>query len=221
MTKRTPLHRINAGIKMLFLLGFSTAAFFLNLACSCILSAALILTAFAAGINPLRLLRGSRPVIFLGIFVALGRALNFSPPFFETEGFFSGLMFLWGMLLSFCAGALLFAVTTMAELREAAANAERVLLMPSAALLKEAKCRYLRNIYESLRRPKLGLALSLMMGFIPRFFVEWESLCGAYRARAGKRGVTEIKTLIPIAVNRMIDMAVESASALEARGALL
>jgi energy-coupling factor transporter transmembrane protein EcfT len=221
MTKRTPLHRVNAGIKMLFLLGFSTAAFFLNLVCSSILSVALILTAFAAGIKPLRLLRGGRPVMFLGIFVALGRALNFSPPFFEMAGFFSGLMFLWGMLLSFCAGALLFTVTTMAELREAAASVERVLLKPASALLKNAKCRCLQNIYESLRRPKLGLALSLMMGFIPRFFVEWESLCAAYRSRAGKRGISEIKTLIPIAVNRMIETAVERASALEARGALL
>jgi biotin transport system permease protein len=182
---------------------FSAAAFFENPLCSLSLSAALCAASFCAGVNPLALLRGGRPIVMLRLFVALGRALDFAPSF-DVGAFSSGILFLWGMLLSFCAGALLFAVTTMTELREAVCAVEAALLRPFAA-----------------PRPRLGLALSLMLGFIPRFFAEWEALQNAHKARAGKKNIAAISRLIPLAVNRMIDTATETAAALESRGALL
>ncbi|MDR2658678.1 MAG: energy-coupling factor transporter transmembrane protein EcfT [Spirochaetaceae bacterium] len=222
--KQTPLHRLNAGIKLLGLLVFSTAAFFLNPVCSALLSAAIAAVSLSAGINPLSLLRGSRPIVILGIFVVLGRTLDFAPSFtiaINAGGFFSGLLFLWGMVLSFCAGSLLFSVTSMAELREAVCAAECAALKPVRALLKNVKNPRLQRLRAGLSYPRLGLALSLMLGFIPRFFAEWEALQSAYRARAGTPGIAETLNLIPIAAGRMIDKAAETAAALESRGALL
>ena len=221
---RTPLHRVNAGVKLLCLFLFSAAAFLANPVCSAALSAFLAASALAAGINPPTLLRGSRPVIILGVFVALGRTFNFSPPFVSLDGLLSAMLFLWGMLLSFCGGALLFAVTTTSELREAVSAAERALFKALAALLKNAKSPRLERLRRAaLRRaaapyPTTALALSLMMGFIPRFFAEWEALQTAYRARAGSRGIAELRRLVPLAAGRMIDRAAETASALLARG---
>jgi biotin transport system permease protein len=60
-----------------------------------------------------------------------------------------------------------------------------------------------------------------MLGFIPRFFAEWDALQSAHEARAGKKNISEMSRLIPLAVNRMIETAAETATALEARGALL
>jgi biotin transport system permease protein len=214
---------MNAGVKLLCLFMFSLAAFLSNPACSAALSAFLAAAALTASLNPASLLRGSRPIIILGVFVALGRTFAISPPFFSVDGLLSGLLFLWGMLLSFCGGALLFAVTTTAELREAVSTAERALFKPLAALLRNAKNPRLEKLRRAATRraaalyPRTALALSLMMGFIPRFFAEWEALQSAYRARAGGRGIAEIKSLVPLAVGRMIDRAAETAAALLAR----
>ncbi|MDR3355736.1 MAG: energy-coupling factor transporter transmembrane protein EcfT [Spirochaetaceae bacterium] len=214
----TPLHRINAGVKLLCLLVFSAAAFAESMVCSAVLGAGLVMASLRAGINPLSLLRGSRPVAVLGLFVALGRAADFSPPYFDAAGFFSGLQFVWSMLLSFCGGALLFAVTTMTELREAVSAAESALLRPVAALLKNSKTPRLERLRAAALYPRTALALSLMMGFIPRFFAEWEALQNAYLARGGSRGIACLSRLVPLATARMIDRAEETAAALEARG---
>jgi energy-coupling factor transporter transmembrane protein EcfT len=124
------------------------------------------------------------------------------------------------MMLSFCAASLFYAVTTTAEIREAVAVAERALLAPAAALLKNAKNPLTRRLRSAALRPRFGLALGLMLGFLPRFFAEWEALQTASRARAGKKGVSEIKRLVPLVVNRLMDRALETAAALEARGCL-
>ncbi|MDR0410290.1 MAG: energy-coupling factor transporter transmembrane protein EcfT [Spirochaetaceae bacterium] len=219
--KRTFIHRLNAGVKLLCLLVFSVTAFFMNPVCSAALTLTLGAAALSAGIKPAALLRGCRNIVMLGCFVIAGRSLEFPPFVFNISGFLSGLMFLWGMLLSFCAGALLFSVTTMAETREAVCAVERALLKPVAFFLKNVKGPRLQKLRNAALRPKLGLALSLMLGFIPRFFAEWDALKNAYRSRAGKPGVSETFRLVPIAAGRMIDKAAETASALEARGFLL
>jgi biotin transport system permease protein len=225
--KRSSIHRLNAGVKLLCLFVFSAAAFFLNPVCSLVLSVALVVVSLRAGVSPAVLFRGCRPIVILASFVVLGRALDFaSPPspavlVFSLDGFLGGLMFLWGMLLSFCAGALLFSVTTAAEMRGAVCGAERVLFRPVVVLLKNAKSPFLQRIHAVASYPRLGLALGLMLGFIPRFFAEWDVLKTAYRARAGRRGLAEVFCLIPVAAGRMIDKAAETAIALESRGSLL
>ncbi|MDR2097888.1 MAG: hypothetical protein LBP37_05140, partial [Spirochaetaceae bacterium] len=197
--KRTPLHRLNAGVKLICLFAFSAAAFFVNPFCSIVLGAALCAAALCAGLKPPALLRGSRPIVLLGLFVAFGRALDFSQAF-NVDGFLGGLLFMWSMMLSFCAGSLLFAVTTMTELRDAACTAEQAVLRPLAALLDTIKSPRLERLRSAVRHPRLGLALSLMLGFIPRFFAEWDALQSAHEARAGKKNISEMSRLIPLAV---------------------
>jgi energy-coupling factor transporter transmembrane protein EcfT len=221
-TKRTFLHRTNAAVKLLCLLVFSAAAFLGKPPCAAALSLFLAALSLVSGLGPAVLLRGSRPIVVLALFTALGRAVDFSPAFaFSLDGLLDGLVFLWSMMLSFCAGSLFFAVTTQAEVRGAFRAAERALTRPAAALLKNAKAPCLKKLRYAALHPQSALALSLMLGFIPRFFAEWETLQNASRARAGKRGAAEIKRLVPPAVGRMMDKALETAIAMEARGALL
>jgi biotin transport system permease protein len=60
-----------------------------------------------------------------------------------------------------------------------------------------------------------------MLGFLPRFFEIWEEVNAAYQARAGKKGIPKMLLLIPLVTERMIEIAVETALALESRGVLL
>jgi biotin transport system permease protein len=77
------------------------------------------------------------------------------------------------------------------------------------------------EIKDSLPRGRLSLGLSLMLGFMPRFFEIWENTELAYQARAGKKGPAQLITLIPLIIERMIECAAETALALEGRGLLL
>jgi biotin transport system permease protein len=202
---QSPLHRLNAGVKLLGLAAFSAAAFFANPYVCAALTALLAALSAVARVRPDRLLTGCRPVLAICLFTAAARALDY-PLAFSLTGLLEGLVFLWAVMLCFCAGALLFAVTTMRGLREAAYAAESVLLRPVSAILG-------RSI-----RPRIGLALSLMMGFIPRFFAVWEALKCAHCARGGRKGLAEMRLLLPAALALMMEDAARVSSALEARG---
>jgi biotin transport system permease protein len=235
---KTVLHKLNAAVKLLCLLAFSLAAFLEKPALLAAFTALLVCAALSARIHPISLLRGSRPVALLGLFVALGRAVSLTPPVsdtgvsdtgvfdagvfdagvFDTGVFGTGLLFLWAMLLAFAAGSLLFAVTTTSEIREAAVSIENLLLKPLVLLLEPVKNRRVQRFKARLGQPRLGLALSLMLGFLPRFFRVWEETRCAYRARCGKKGPAETLALTMLSVTRMIDSACETALALEARG---
>jgi biotin transport system permease protein len=102
------------------------------------------------------------------------------------------------MILSFSAGALLFSVTTMCEIRRSLSVAEKFL---------------------RLEKLRISLAISLMLGFIPRFFVIWEDTELAWKSRCGKKGIKKIIALIPIIMDRLMGKAAETAEALESRGA--
>jgi energy-coupling factor transporter transmembrane protein EcfT len=97
------------------------------------------------------------------------------------------------MLVSFTGGALLFAVTTMGELRMG---------------LRAGRLTPLLS--------RFGLALSLMLGFFPRFFEIWENTTLAWRARGGSPW--KIGRLILPVTERMLEAAFDTAEALEARG---
>jgi biotin transport system permease protein len=118
----------------------------------------------------------------------------------DIAGLREGLFFGLRMAVSFTAGALLFAVTTMTELRKALVKAERFL---------------------HLEQVRLSLGIALMLGFIPRFFAVWEDANLAWEARSGKKGAGRFFILIPLVTERMMEAAAETAAALEARGALL
>jgi biotin transport system permease protein len=201
------------------LLGISTAAFFAGfpaLAASAIIAAA---GALAAGIRPWELLRGSRPLFIMTVFIIILRSIAYDPLMFNPSGCAEALLLGGTILVSFSSGALLFSVTTMTELKDSLGEIERVLGFPLAAGVKKLPFPGARRfLLRSLEQPRLSLGISLMLGFLPRFFEVWESVSAAYRARAGKRGVSFMLTVIPPVIEQMTAKAGETASALESRG---
>jgi biotin transport system permease protein len=197
----SPLHRCPAPVKLLavFLLSIFAYGSVPGLVTG---AAGIAVAARAAGIRLRQLLRGSRPVLFLALCFLLLRVIELEPgeaPFFRinTGGIPGGLTQSLSMVVSFAGGALLFAVTTMGELRDSLEKAVKGLPFPL--------CRF-------------GLALSLTLGFLPRFFEIWESADMAWRARGGRGSVARMAALMPQAVERMLETAFNTAEALEARG---
>ena len=201
----TSIHRLSAGLKLVFLLSLSLAAFFpgseqrrfITLG---LIAFVLILLSLVARIGPLSLLRGSKPLLLIVLTGFLVQGIQFSPPGFNTEGLWTALFFCLRIGLAFSAGSLLFAVTTPAEIRKSISRGESFLHM---------------------EKLKFSLHLSLMLGFLPRFFEIWEELNLAYKSRAGKGALSRLLTILPLLIERMMQKAAETASAMESRGALL
>ncbi|MDR1058220.1 MAG: energy-coupling factor transporter transmembrane protein EcfT [Treponema sp.] len=198
-----PLYRLSGGVKLLLLFALSIGVFFSRflLAPGALL---VILGAFACGIPPGDLLRGSRSVLLMGLLVAAFRGFgpgeNFPRPEFNREGLAEGLLFALRLLLSFGAASLFFSVTTMGEIKKALRKPERLL---------------------RLERFSPSLGISLMLGFMPRFFERWEAANLAWDSRGGGKNLSRLGVLIPLAAEGMMEAAGETAEALEARGGLL
>jgi biotin transport system permease protein len=198
-----PLYRLSGGIKILLLFALSVGMFFSRflLAPGALL---IVLGALACGIPPGGLLRGSGGVLLMGLLVAVFRGFgsgeNFPRPEFNREGLAEGLLFAFRLLLSFGAASLFFSVTTMGEIKKALRKPERLLHLEKFS-------------------PALGI--SLMLGFMPRFFERWEAANLAWDSRGGKKNLSRLGALIPLVTERMIEAAGETAEALEARGGLL
>ena len=155
------------------------------------------------------------------LFIIPLRSIAYDPLMFNAAGCREGLLFGGTILVSFSAGALLFSVTTMTELMDSLSEIERALCFPLAAILKKTPAPRGQHLLRRLEQPRLSLGISLMLGFLPRFFEVWESVTAAYRARAGKQGVSLMVTVIPPVIEHMIAKAGETASALESRGLTL
>jgi len=217
--RKTVLHRAPAGLKLFCVFIISIAAYISVY--GLVVSVLLIFTAsVAVRISPVELLRGSKPLVLLSLFIVIFKTFNTAGPGItlpeinlagfvipaayiqavNAEGFFEGVMTALRIIASFAAAALLFAVTTMREL-----------------------CRSLSSVESKLRGKKGGitffsLGLSLMLGFIPRFFELWEMSNLACEARSCKRGIRRLFIIIPQLTERMLASAADTALALEARG---
>jgi biotin transport system permease protein len=228
----TPLRRVPAGLKLFALFVLSLAAFssLPGLAVAALIT---VTASFSARIKPWELLRGGRPLLVLSLFVLVFRTVDpgspgiaagaFSvcgvrvPPLdiprVSAAGFGEGLLSGLRVMVSFAAGSLLFAVTTTRELRLSLGRAEAAL----------------SGLVAPNRRPgtvpgtvsRLGLLLSLTLGFIPRFFEVWETIQLACEARSCKRGFRRLLLVIPLTAERMMEIAADTADALEARGLVL
>ncbi|GHV85064.1 hypothetical protein AGMMS50230_06720 [Spirochaetia bacterium] len=212
------LHRLQADVKLLFLV-IITASPFLGPAASVSAAALILAGALSVRLRPHELFAGSRPLAILLVIVTLFRGINFAPlgrlidsglitimllnpkELIDPAGLLSALRFAGGILISFAAGSLFFAVTTMTEIRGALEKIELFLLRP----------------FSRRKTARLSLALALMLGFLPRFFELWESANLAARSR-GSPGFRRTMVILPLVTERMIETALETASALEARG---
>jgi biotin transport system permease protein len=194
---------LSAGFKLLFLLSLSLAAFFpgsrlQSLVVLAVIAFVLTTLSFVAGIGPRALLRGSGPLLFLMLGVFLVRGIEVSPLGFNAEGLWESVLFSLRICVAFAAGTLLFAVTTPGELRKSLSRMEATL---------------------RLEKLKLGLGLSLMLGFLPRFFEIWEDVNLAWKSRSGRKSLSRLVIIIPLVVERMMFKAADTATALESRGA--
>jgi biotin transport system permease protein len=204
----TLLHRCPAALKLIAAFAVSIAAFVSapGLAAAWLI---IITASLSARIRPWELLRGSHSIAFFALLILVFKTLQTGgqepsaaalflalpelklPPFINPAGFIFGALTGLRMLASFAAGALLFSVTTMRELR--------------------------RSLEKAAGR-RVSLGLSLMLMFIPRFFEIWEDVNLACEARAGKRGIRRLLSAVPQAAERMMYLAAETAEALQARG---
>ncbi|MDR0584268.1 MAG: energy-coupling factor transporter transmembrane protein EcfT [Treponema sp.] len=237
----TLLHRAPAGLKLLALLILSITTF--SSIPGLLLSAMLTCAAsLAARIRPWKLLRGFRSLFILSLFilifttvdpgaegVSLGEINVFGPglpavkiPFISAKGFFEGVLSGLRITVSFAAGSLLFAVTTMRELRLSLGKAERAV----SGLLNPVRNRSPRGQAKTSQPAKspppaagrISLSIGIMLGFIPRFFELWETMNMACEARSCKRGLRRFMLIIPLIIERMLEMAADTADALEAKG---
>jgi biotin transport system permease protein len=200
---KTFLHRAPAAVKLLAVMVLSTVAFVsvpgLALAILLIFS-----VSAAVRIPPWELLRGARPLAILSVCIIL---LNLNLPNISMNYLCAGIIAVLRILVPFAAAALLFAVTTMRELRLSLAALEiRLKNLVVAGHKKEKTTTF------------FSLGISLMLGFIPRFFELWETANLACEARLCKRGPRRLLILIPLVCERMMETAADTALALEARG---
>jgi len=229
---KTPLHRAPAGLKLIFVIIISAFAFasVYGLCASILL---LLIACVFARIPPHALLRGSKPLVILSLCVILLKSIkpqgegvatpeiyifkmyiqSIYIPFISAEGFFEGLRTAAGIFVPFAAAALLFSVTTMRELRLSLALVESGLLDFFHA--NDAKKQ--RTQREEGRVAFFSLGLSLMLGFIPRFFEMWDDANLACDSRSCKRGIRRVFLLLPLVTERMMEAAANTALALEAR----
>jgi biotin transport system permease protein len=227
----TPLHRVPGSVKLLGLLLFSVAGFIFGAPALAAATLLLIAGSLSARIRPWELLRGIRPLFIMLIAIVVFRSLGDTATadswgaLFDPAGFVEGLIFAWTILISFAAGALLFSVTTMRELRDSIGGIERAIIRFPAFMLKGIKTSWSQKAARRLERygeqSRLSLGISLMLGFLPRFFEIWETAETAYRARCGKKGLPQLLTLVPLVTERMIEAAAHTAEALEGRGLFL
>ena len=200
----TLLHRLPAGFKLIFLLLLSLAVFIPGspFQSSVILSGTaliLIILSLIARKNPLTLPRGSGPLLFIVLAVFLLRGLEFSPPGINFEGLEETVIFGARMVVAFCAGNLLFSVTTPWEIRKSLSRLELIL---------------------HLDKLKLSLGIPLMLAFLKVFFVIWEDLNLAWKARGGGNNLKRLVTLMFLSIEKMMKKAAETAAALDSRATL-
>jgi len=209
---KTALHRMPAGIKLIFVIIISAFAFasVYGLAASILL---VLIASAVARIPPHSLLKGSKPLVILSLCIILLKtirpereviaAFGLHIPFISREGFLEGLFAAPGLFVPFAAAALLFSVTTMRELRLSLALVEKVVIRFFSPHRKHT--------------PFFSLGISLMLGFIPRFFEMWEDANLACDSRSCKRGLRRLFLLIPLVAERMMEASANTALALEAR----
>jgi biotin transport system permease protein len=211
-----PIHRADAGLKLASLCALSFASFFGGIPGLAAATASAAVAAAIGGIPFPCLFAGSRPLAVATGLVVVLRTVRFdsgAPAFVSADaaGLAEGLVFAWGVFVSFAAGSVLFATTKTSELRIALARAERAAKRTLRALLP-------RRAAAKMEAADISLTIALALSFIPRVFAVWESAEDAHKARCGPAGFRALFSLVPLAAERLIEAAAETAHAMESRG---
>jgi len=214
----SPLHTLPASLKLGFYLVLSTASFISGTVALAAGGTVVLAGALVARISPSRLLAGSGPLFLTVSLVVLLRTLRFTPFSADLAGFRASLRFAAAVAVAYSGGAVLFAVTTTGQLRDSLARLEVLALKPVTLLLGRIPGPRAHRLLDRLDRQRVSLGVALMLSFLPRIFEIWDGAEDAYRARLGKPGLRHLMLLLPLVTERLMESAVETAYALEARG---
>jgi energy-coupling factor transporter transmembrane protein EcfT len=222
---KTFLHRTPATVKLIMVMILSAVAF--ASVPGLALAILLVLAVSAAARIPFwELLKGAKPLLLLSLCIVLFKTFEqgegittpeiiifniYIPdvyiPNISAHGFYDGIIVALRILVTFAAAALLFAVTTMRELR-----------LSLAAFEIRMKNLFTAKHPHRETSAFFSLGLCLMLGFIPRFFDLWETANLACEARSCKRSPRRLLILLPLVCEQMMEAAADTALALEARG---
>ena len=203
---KTALHRIPAGLKLVFVIAVSTIAF---ASVPGLVVSILVLLAGSAltRIRLRELFKGSKPLAVLSCLIIIVKTLQVIPAV-NVSGFIEGLIISLRILATYAAAAVFFAVTTTRELR----------LSLTALELVVKRLFFRRRLWRRGSTAFFSMGLCLMLGFIPRFFDLWEMSSLACEARSCRRGLRRLFKLVPLVTERMMEAAADTAQALHARG---
>jgi biotin transport system permease protein len=204
--RKTALHTMPAGLKLVFVIIISAFSFvsIYGLAASILL---ILLASVIARIPPPVLLKGSKTLVIMSLCVILLKTITPNVggdiPFISVKGFFEGLLAAARIFVPFASAALLFSVTTTRELRLSLALVEKSIF---------------KTFFHSRKHiPFFSLGVSLMLGFIPRFFELWDDANLACDSRSCKKGLRRLPLLLPLVTERMMEACANTALALESR----
>jgi len=195
-----PVSSLAPSARLLALLLLSSALFMMPPA-----AAALFAVFFAAllvkeGIAPARLLRESLFLLWMAALALALQGLSFTHGLrLDREGLAAAMGYSARLLAAFWAGRLFYAATTRVELRDAVTAAVRRL--PGKA------------------RGDVGLALFLVLGFLPRIVEEWRASrdAAASRALPKRPGFSQSAALLSAFLRRLMLMSLDVPEALRAR----
>lgn len=160
--ERTPLHRIPAGAKLLFLIALCIFTFSGGLITTAI---CLIITAvlFIVSGHHKESLKPVKFVLIIGIMVTLLRMLHGN----IQEGVYAGALYTVRFLITAIAAQIIFETTSSLEIKEAV-----------EALQNRIAC-----VFPPIKKWNPALALSLSINFIPQVFATWNRVHTAAKAR--------------------------------------
>jgi energy-coupling factor transporter transmembrane protein EcfT len=201
MARLGPVSSLDPSCKLLCLALLSSASLLARPASAAVLAIAAIVLLVSEGVRLSTVARDSSFVLAFAIVTAFLRLLGDTQ---ASEGSWTivggAAAYCLKLLAAFMAGRLFYATTGVSELRDAAT-------------------RFARRL-PGLRRFDLGLGISMVIGFIPAIFDEWNSSLEAARSRGMRRrpGLSRQAQFIAAVLRRLMLRAVATPEALMARG---
>jgi len=211
--KNTPIHRVPATAKLLFLLAFPIPVFAGNWATLAGLSIGLAVLVILSRPRWGGLLRNAALLAWYAAFMLAFRAVGH--PLREALNrawLVETGCYLWRLALLLLAGTTFYESTSAGDIHRSLATIQNAIvrLLPPALRRK-------------IRLPELAFLLSLTLTFLPRIFALWRALERAWVARGGnhRRGVAgawlKLTTIIPLFVIRLLAMAADTDRAIANR----
>jgi energy-coupling factor transporter transmembrane protein EcfT len=196
-----PVSVLDPSARLLCLSLLSSASLFAGWPFSAFVCAASLALLLRSGIAPVSILKDAAFIAAFAAFTAALRLIGLPGALGMSLGILAeGGAYGARLLAAFLVGRLLYASTSISELRDAATRMTRRLPL--------------------LRRADLGLVLSMAIGFIPLIFEEWRSSLEASRSRGLARRPSLGKQALFVAafLRRLMLRAVAVPEALTARG---